>query len=496
MAPIVRAVISDNMLECPLFYGGAFHAPASNEWFDVHDPADGTRVGRCALASAEDIDHAVAHAVRARSTWSETHADERAAILHRAADLVDARLDEIATLLTREQGKPLCDSRKEIGFGIQVIRYYAEEGRRQFGSLRPSSLPNVKNVVSYFPVGVVGAIVPWNYPVDLYCWKVAPALAAGCPIVVKPPHETPFAIASIAECFVEAGVPNGVLANVPGTGPRAGAALASHPDIACISATASIAAGQDIMRNAAGNLKRLSLELGGHAPFVVLPDADIEEAAKAAMRRSFSNMGQICITVNRILTHSDVHKAFVDALVEETQKIELGPGLDPDTLYGPVTTRSVIERSQLHIDDAVAKGARIISGGGPMATGRLEKGLFFQPTLLDEASLDSLPMREETYGPVAAMKRCKSIDELLAVSNSLKFGLAAYVYSEDLERAWALADRLEFGAVGINVSDTSELQAPFGGWKLSGVGRELGPEGLETFLEPKHIKMRVNPLRS
>ena len=484
------------MLECPLFFGGESHPPASNAWHDVRDPADGTRVGRCALANAEDIDRAIAHAVGARSAWSATHPDERATLLHRAADLVDAHLDEIATLLTREQGKPLCDSRKEIGFGIQVIRYYAEEGRRQFGSLRPSSTANVKNVVCYFPVGVVGAVVPWNYPVDLYCWKVAPALAAGCPIVVKPPPEAPFAISRVADCLVEAGLPEGVLANVPGTGPMAGAALASHRDIACISATASISAGQDIMRNAARNLKRLSLELGGHAPFIVLPDADIEQAAKAAMRRSFSNMGQICITVNRILTHSDVHVAFVDALVEETRKIVPGPGLDPGTLYGPVTTRSVIERSRLHIDDAVAKGARLISGGGPPARSGFERGLFFEPTLLDDAPLDCLPMTEETYGPVAAIRRCSSVDELVSVSNGLHFGLAAYVYSEDLERAWALADHLEFGAVGINVSDTSELQAPFGGWKLSGVGRELGPEGLETFLEPKHIKMRVNPLGS
>lgn len=486
----------DPARECLLFYGGGFHAPASDEWHDVDDPADGSRVGRCALANAADVDRAVGHALKAKSAWADMHADERAAVLHRAADRVEARTGEIAEVLTREQGKPLCDSRKEIGFGVRVIRYYAEEGRRKFGSLRPSSLPNVKNVVSYFPVGVVGAIVPWNYPVDLYCWKVAPALAAGCPIVVKPPHETPFAIAMVLECFVEAGLPAGVLANLPGTGPQAGAALAAHPDVACISATASVAAGQDIMRNAAVNLKRLSLELGGHSPFIVLPDADIEAAARAAMRRSFSNMGQICITVNRILTHPDAHAPFVDALVAETEKIEPGPGLDPGRLYGPVTTASVIERSQLHIEDAVSKGARVIAGGARAAGGELAKGLFFQPTLLDGAPLDSLPMTEETYGPVAAIRSCGSLDELLKVSNSLRFGLAAYVYSEDLELAWALADRLEFGAVGINVSDTSELQAPFGGWKLSGFGRELGPEGLDAFLEPKHVKMRVNPLRS
>lgn len=480
------------MLECPLFYGGENHAPKSGEWFDVHDPADGTLVGRCALAGASDIDAATRCAVEARTEWAQTHVDKRAEILQLAANLIEERLADIEILLTREQGKPICDSRKEILFGVQVLRYYAEEARRQGGSMRPSAANNIKNVVSYHPVGIVGAIVPWNYPVDLYCWKIAPALAAGCPIIVKPPHETPFAIAKVVDCLTEAGIPKGVLANVPGTGPVAGRALSQHPDIACISATASISAGQDIMRNSAVNLKRLSLELGGHAPFIVLADADIESAAKAAARRSFSNMGQICITVNRILTHKKIHREFVDALTAETKKIELGHGIDPGVAYGPVTTQSVVDRVKLHIDDAVAKGAVVITGGKTARQG----GLFFEPTLLDNASLDSLPMCEETYGPVAAMRSCDSVDELLTVANSLEFGLAAYVYSGNLEHAWALADRLEFGAIGINVSDTSELQAPFGGWKLSGIGRELGPEGLQAFLEPKHIKIRVTPILS
>ena len=481
------------MLECALFIDGERRAPIGGGWHDVNDPADGTLVGRTAMATAADVDVAVSSAEKAASAWANTHADERARILHRAADLIEERIDDIATVLTREQGKPLVDSRKETAFGVQVLRYYAEEGRRIGGSLRPSASSDVKNVVSYHPVGIVGAIVPWNYPVDLYCWKIGPALAAGCPIIVKPPNETPFAIDMVVECLAEAGLPNGVLANLPGTGPEAGQALSEHPGIACISATASIPAGQDIMRRAAVNLKRLSLELGGHAPFIVMPDADIEAAAKAAMRRSFSNMGQICITVNRILTHERIHDDFVDALAAETRAIELGRGLDPGVTYGPVIDEAVISRVQSHIDDAVKKGATIIVGGDRAMEGDLRNGYFFNPTLIDNASLDSLPMREETYGPLAALHACGTIDEILSISNSLRFGLAAYVYSEDLEAAWALADRLEFGAVGINVSDTSELQAPFGGWKLSGVGRELGIEGLKTYLEPKHIKMRVRP---
>lgn len=481
------------MLECALFINGERRAPIGGEWHDVNDPADGTPVGRTAMATAADVDVAVSFAEKASLAWATTHADERGRILHRAADLIEERIDAIATVLTREQGKPFSDSKKETGFGVKVLRYYAEEGRRIGGSLRPSASSDVKNVVSYHPVGIVGAIVPWNYPVDLYCWKVGPALAAGCPIIVKPPHETPFAIDMVVDCLVEAGLPNGVLANLPGTGPVAGQALSEHPGIACISATASIAAGQDIMRRAAVNLKRISLELGGHAPFIVMPDADIEAAAKAAMRRSFSNMGQICITVNRILTHERVHDEFVDALAAATRSIKLGYGLDPGVTYGPVMNEAVIRRVQSHIDDAVTKGAKVIVGGDRSTKGPLRKGHFFNPTLIDNASLDSLPMCEETYGPLAAIHSCRTIDEMLSISNSLRFGLAAYVYSEDLEAAWALADRLEFGAIGINVSDTSELQAPFGGWKLSGVGRELGREGLKTFLEPKHIKMRVRP---
>lgn len=484
------------MEECGLYYDGAMHAPAKGEWFEIRDPATGAPVGRSALASAEDIDRAVTAADRAGAGWAEMHPDERARLLHRAADLVGGRIEEIATLLTREQGKPLADSRKEIAFGIEVLRYYAEEGRRVGGTLRPSSARGIKNVVSYHPVGVVGAIVPWNYPVDLFCWKVGPALAAGCPIVVKPPHETPLAIARVVACLEEAGLAPGVLASLPGRGGEAGVALSAHPGIRMITATASVAAGQDIMRRAAGNLKRLSLELGGHAPFIVLPDADIEAAARAAMRRSFSNMGQICITVNRILVHERVHRPFVDALASLTESIELGHGLEPGVAYGPVLNESVVARVRAHLDDALEKGAVLVTGGGEPASSELADGHFFRPTLLDEAPLESLPMREETYGPLAAIRACADTAELLEIANGLPYGLAAYLYSEDLETAWALADRLEFGAVGINVNDTTELQAPFGGWKLSGVGRELGREGLQAFLEPKHLKMRVAASKS
>ncbi len=478
-------------METTLFYDGKWHAPLNNNWFEVRDPATGDLIGRTALADAADVDRAVAAAKRALPAWAGMPADARAAILHDAANRIEAEGDEIARLLTLEQGKPVPDARKEVDFGLKVLRYYAEEGRRLGGELRPTADLDVKTVVSRQPIGVTAGIVPWNYPVDLYCWKIAPALATGCPIVIKPPHETPFAIARLVDCFHAAGLPAGVLANLPGTGPSAGAALSAHPDIAAISATASVAAGQDIARRAAGNLKRVVLELGGHAPFIVLADADIEAAAAAAVRRSFSNMGQICIAVNRILVDQRVHRRFVDALVALTESIKLGPGSEPGVAYGPTLNAGVISRTREHLDDALSKGGKLVAGGHAPKDAALRGGHFFRPTLIDDAPLDSLPMNAETFGPLTAIRAFSTQNDMLELANGLPFGLAAYLYTNDLERGWALAERLEFGMIGVNVNDTSELQAPFGGWKLSGMGRELGREGLDAYLQTKAIRMRV-----
>lgn len=476
-----------------LFIDGAWRPALDGKRLEIPNPATGETVGSTALAGPADIDRAVRAAERAFPSWAGTHADERARILHRAADLIAARLGAIALMLTREQGKPIPDAAKEIGFGIEVLRYYAEEGRRIGGALRPSSRSDVRNIVYSQPTGVVGAIVPWNYPVDLYCWKIGPALAAGCSMVTKPPHETPLAIAMVVECLAEAGLPPGVLNDLPGTGAEAGAALAAHPDVRVVAATASVAAGQSIMRAAAQDMKRLSLELGGQCPFIVLEDADIAEAASAATRRSFSNMGQICISVNRILVAEPIHDRFVAAMLAAMEKIELGDGARPGVLYGPVLNEAVRARVSRHIADGVARGGRLLVGGSVPAAPELARGFFFTPALLDDAPDGSLPMTEEAYGPLAAIRRVRDDSEAVAVANALPYGLAGYVYSGDLERAWGLAERLEIGAVGINVNDTTDLQAPFGGWKLSGIGRELGPEGLEPYRERKLIRMRVRP---
>ncbi len=474
-----------------LFIGGVWQDAADGNRISINDPATGELVGSSALASRRDVDRAVAAASAALPGWAALHADERAKIMHRAAELITERVDAIAETLTREQGKPVPDAKKEILFGVEVIHFYAEEGRRLGGSIRPASRADIRNLVTTAPVGVVGGIIPWNYPVDLYAWKVAPVLAAGCTLVAKPPHETPLAIGMVVQCFADAGLPGGVLNDIPGTGPEVGAALAEHAGIRMITATASVPAGQSIMRAAAGNLKRLSLELGGQCPFIVLDDADPAEAAVAAARRSFSNMGQICIAVNRILVSKGIHERFVEALVEETRKIRLGHGVDPGVLYGPVLHEGVRSRVTEHVSDAVRRGGKLLVGGAVPKGAEYERGFFFEPAVIDDVPDAALALTEETFGPLAAIRIVEHDEEALQVANSLPFGLAAYVYSGDLERGWMLAERIEAGAVGVNVNDTSELHAPFGGWKMSGIGRELGREGIDAFREVKHIKLRV-----
>ncbi len=481
-------------MERLLFIDGEWQAAAAGATAGVVDPATGQEVGSSAEAGVADLERAVVAADVDGAAWREATGDERSRVLRRAGDLVDERVDEIAHWLTREQGKPLPDAAKEIRFAAEVFRYYAEEGRRVWGSIRPSSSPDVKSLVGYAPVGTVAAIVPWNYPVDLYAWKVAPALAAGCPVIAKPPLDAPLAIGLVVQALADAGLPAGALADLPG-GPEVGQALVAHPRVAAVTATASTRTGSAIMAAAAPTLKRLTLELGGQTPFVVLDDADVEEAAAAAVRRSFSNMGQICIAVNRVLVAAARHDEFLEAVTERTRALRIGNGSEPGVEYGPVFNEGVVEKTLRHVEDAVARGAMVATGGRRLEGDDLAGGLFLEPAVLDAVPRDAAVMTEETFGPVMPIAVARTDAELLELTNALPYGLAAYVYSRDLERAWAFADRVEAGAVGINVNDVSELQAPFGGWKLSGWGRDLGPEGMHGFLQTRHIRARVRRLR-
>lgn len=474
-----------------LFVDGEWRDAVSGTRLRIRDPATGDLVGEAAEGGREDAQRALESAQAAQPGWAATPAAERAELLHRAAAVIRERIWEISRVLTLEQGKPLADAHKEIAFSCDVIDYYAEEGRRVGGEWRPTSTPGVRSLVLRQPVGVVVAIVPWNYPVDLLSWKIAPALAAGCAVVAKPASATPLATAHVVRCFAEAGLPAGVLNLVIGPGGEVGDELVSNPMSRKITITGSTATGRRVMELAARHIKRLTLELGGQTPLIVLDDADLDAVVPAAVRRSYSNMGQICIAVNRIFVAEPLERDFVEAFTEGARSLRLGHGLDEGVQYGPLFDSATRERAARHVADAVTRGAQLVTGGRAPDGGDYEHGWFYEPTVLARASPEMSVMNEETFGPVAAVASVGSDDEAVALANATPYGLAAYVFGRDLERCLRIAERLEAGGVGVNVNDVTELQAPFGGWKESGFGRELGPEGLQACLELKHIRIAV-----
>jgi succinate-semialdehyde dehydrogenase/glutarate-semialdehyde dehydrogenase len=456
---------------------------------EVSDPSTGGVVGTSAVADASDVAAAVAAGAPAQRAWWHSGPAARRRVLHDVASAIDAGAGDIAWLLTREQGKPFRDALKEVRFGAEVFRYYADEAMRLHAEVRPSYVDrSVRAVVERRPVGVVAAMVPWNYPVDLWCWKVAGALAAGNAVVVKPPLETPLAIGAVIRSIEAAGLPPGVLSDLPGDA-AVGEALVRHDGVALVSLTGSVTAGRAVVRASAEHLPRLLLELGGQSPFVVLDDADVGAAATAAARRSFSNMGQICIAVNRVIVAEHVADEFVDALRGEADAARPGPTEEPTTEYGAMTTTEAKRRARAHVDDALARGALLVTGGGDPSGLRGETHM--EPAVLDRVPDTAALMNEETFGPVVGVHRVDTDERALELANRLPYGLAAYVYSASLERAWRFADRLEFGMVGVNVNDTTELSAPFGGWKLSGFGSELGAEGLAGYTRARTIRVRI-----
>jgi acyl-CoA reductase-like NAD-dependent aldehyde dehydrogenase len=472
-----------------LFVDGEWRASASGRELEIRDPASGELVGTTTLGSRADAVAALEAAQRAFRPWAELAADERAAILRRAAELIRERIWEIARVLTLEQGKPLRDAHKEIAFGAEVIEYYAEEATRLQPEERPATSPAVRSLVLRQPIGVVAAIVPWNYPVDLLTWKIGPALAAGCSVVAKPPSKTPLAIARVVGCFADAGLPRGVLNLVTGPREEVGEELVANPISRAVKITASTATGRRVMELASRHIKRLTLELGGQTPLIVLGDADLEQVLPAAVRRSYSNMGQVCIGVNRILVDRSIAADFVEGFAERARSLRLGHGLDPDVEYGPLFDGATRERTERHVADARGRGATVVVGGRPPDGDRFARGFFYEPTLVTGATPEMLVMREETFGPVAAVATVRSDDEAIELANASTYGLAAYVFGADVERCLRIAERLEAGGVGVNINDVTELHAPFGGWKESGLGRELGPEGLESCLELKHVRI-------
>ncbi len=479
------------MFQEKLLIGGKWVDAASGKTRLIYNPANWDEaIARVPVAVRMDAVQALEAARDAFPVWSGMSPRERSNIMHRAADLVRERVDEIARLMTLEIGKPLKDSRKEIMFAAMVLDYYADEGMRVYGEIVPAEIAGLRSLVIRQPVGVVSMITPWNFPVDLLAWKVAPALAAGCTFVAKPASAAPLSATEFVRAIDDAGLPPGTANVVIGPGSEVGAELVENDIPRKVAFTGETETGKRIMAQAAGTVKRVSLELGGNAPFVVASDADLDKAVPEAVRRSFSNMGQICISVNRIYVEEPVADEFIERFVERTRNIKVGNGMDPDVELGPMFDEEGRQKTKEHIADALEKGARLLYGGHEPEGPEYERGYFFLPTVLTDVDHSMLVMREETFGPVAPIMRVKSFEEAIDLANDTRYGLAAYVYTSSLAKAMYAAEKLEAGGVGINVNDVSELQAPFGGWKQSGFGRELGRYGMENYLEIKHVKIR------
>jgi len=455
---------------------------------DVINPATEEVMAQAATASVEDVDRAAQAAAGAFAGWARTAPSARARLLRRGGALAQERLDDLARLLTLEQGKPLREARGEIQASIDALDYYAEQARRITGEVLPNDNPNRRSLVIRQPVGPVAAIGPWNYPVLLLAWKVAPALAAGCTLVVKPPSATPVAVSRFLECLIDAGAPAGVINMVVGPGATVGTSLVKHPAIRKIAFTGQTETGKAIMAMASDGVKRISLELGGHCPLLVFPDAPIEAAAKAGVYRAFRNAGQICNAINRVYVHRDIYPRYVEAFVEETRRLRLGPGLD-DLDLGPMTTRDGREKVEEHVADARARGATVACGGARPA--EFPRGFFYQPTVLLDVQHGMKVMREETFGPVAPLMAFATMDEALELANDTPYGLVAYAFTRDLRTAMLAAERLEAGTVGINNVAGGEVPFPYGGWKESGLGIELSHQGLEEYLLTKHIRLEL-----
>ena len=480
-----------------LLIDGEWRASADGADLPVTNPANGEEIARVSQATTADVGAALEAASRAFPVWASLSARERARIMHGAMDIFRRNLDDAARALTREHGKPLNDSIKECSYSADVIDFYAEEGRRLDGTHFAGDLGPTHSFVLKQPVGVVAAITPWNFPVDLLAWKLGPGLAAGCTFVIKPPSEAPLAATLFVKAFVEAGIPPGVVNIVTGPGRTVGAELVTNPLSRKIAFTGSTATGLWIAEQAARQLKAVTLELGGSAPFVVCDDADLDIAVPEALRRAYSHTGQICINVNRIFVQRGVYEEFVARFADAASRLRVtADGLaEPDADMGPMINQAGLKTVRQHVADAVERGAQIATGGKAPDGPQFARGYFFLPTVLTGVEREMRVMREETFGPVTPIARFDTLAEGIAMANDTPYGLAAYAYTNDLDRAFYAARHLRAGGVGINVNDITDIRGPFGGMKQSGVGRELGQPGMDSYLEVKHVRYRYRPPR-
>ena len=453
--------------------------------FDVTNPATGEVIGQVPKMGAAETRRAIDAANAAFPAWRRKTAKERAAVLRRWFDLMLQNQEDLAVLMTAEQGKPLTEARGEVHFGASFVEWFAEEGKRVYGDTIPQPGNDRRLVVIKEPIGVCAAITPWNFPNAMITRKVAPALAAGCPVVVKPASATPFSALALAELADRAGFPKGVFNLITGDTRAIGAELTSSPIVRHLSFTGSTEIGRLLMEQCSGTLKKLSLELGGNAPFIVFDDADLNAAVEGAIASKYRNTGQTCVCANRLLVQDGIYDAFVAKLTDKVRQLKVGNGMEAGVTQGPLIDSNAVVKVEEHIADAVAKGARVAVGGKRHALG----GTFYEPTVLVDVTTEMKVAREETFGPLAPLFQFHTEEEVIRMANDTEFGLAAYFYSRDIGRVWRVAEALEYGIVGINAGIIANEMAPFGGVKHSGLGREGSKYGIEEYLEIKYLCM-------
>ncbi|QQG65156.1 NAD-dependent succinate-semialdehyde dehydrogenase [Desulfobulbus oligotrophicus] len=478
MKPVRR-----ELLRSHCFIDGQWIEAKNGKRMTVIDPASGAVVGSVPALGREETASAITAAHRAWPAWKSLTAKDRSRLLRRWYELVILHQHDLARIMTMEQGKPLAEAEEEILYGANYLEWYAEEAKRVYGDTIPMAQQGKRIIVLKEPVGVCGAITPWNFPSSMVTRKAAPALAAGCPVVVKPAGQTPFSALALAFLAEEAGIPAGIFNVITGPAQEIGAEMTANPLVRKLSFTGSTAVGKLLMRDCAASVKKISLELGGHAPFIVFDDADLDEAVRGAMASKYRNSGQTCVCANRFFIQEKVYEEFAAKLVAAVQRLRVGSGFEKDVQQGPLIDLQAVTKVEEQVQDALAKGARIACGGERVKSG----GFFFEPTVLLDATPDMLIAREETFGPVAPLFVFTDDRCAVELANRTPYGLAAYFYSRDIGRIWRTAEALEYGMVGVNTGRMSSEAAPFGGVKESGIGREGSKYGIEEYLELKYL---------
>jgi succinate-semialdehyde dehydrogenase/glutarate-semialdehyde dehydrogenase len=470
-----------------MYIDGRWTGADNGKTLAVINPADESTLAKVAHGARAEAERAIDAAGRALPAWRSATAYDRAKVLKKTAGLMRERAEIIARTLTQEQGKPLPEARAEVIHAADTFEWFAEEGKRAYGRIIPHANVAKRHYTIKHPVGVVGTITPWNFPAALPSRKIAPALAAGCTVVSRPADQTPLTLIQIFQCLADAGAPDGVANLVIGPARLVADVFFARPEVRKISFTGSTEVGKELIRRSADQVKRLSLELGGHAPLIVFPDADVAQVAQAAVIGKFRNNGQVCIAPSRFYIHEKISKDFTEAAVDLTRKLKIGNGLEEGVQVGPMFEASALEKTAGLIDDARGRGAKILTGGGRST--RFDKGYWFEPTVIREVNGSMRILTEEPFAPVMPLLDFSKLDDVIAAANNTPYGLAAYVFTNDLTVATRMAEGLEAGIIGINDPVPATPQCPFGGMKESGMGRELGIEGLDAYLETKYVSV-------